>query len=79
MSKVINDLVGYNNLKIVQDNNYFSFSLESILLPRFCNLKKSGMKILDICTGNAPIPLVMSQYTDSKIVGVELQKEFFYL
>ena len=53
---VINDLVGYDNLKIVQNNEYFNFSLESILIPRFCILKKK-MKIIDFCTGNAPIPL----------------------
>ena len=79
MSKVINDLVGYDKLKIVQDSDYFNFSLESILLPRFCILKKSGMKILDICTGNAPIPLVIKEFTDSEIVAVEIQKEVYDL
>ena len=31
MSKVINDLVGYNKLKIVQDNDYFNFIEEGCL------------------------------------------------
>lgn len=75
---VINDLVGYDNLKIVQNNEYFNFSLESILIPRFCILKKK-MKIIDFCTGNAPIPLVLSTLTDSKIIGVEVQKEIYAL
>ncbi len=78
MENVINDLVGYNKLKIVQNNNYFNFSLESILLPRFCVLR-NDMKIMDLCTGNAPIPLVLSQYTNSKIIGIELQKEIYNL
>ena len=30
--KVINDLFDYENLKIVQDNDYFKFSIDSILL-----------------------------------------------
>lgn len=75
---VINDLVGYDNLKIVQNNEYFNFSLESILIPRFCILKKK-MKIIDFCTGNAPIPLVLSALTDSEIIGVEVQKEIYAL
>ena len=79
MTKVINDLVGYDKLKIVQDNDYFNFSLESILLPRFCVLKPDNNKILDICTGNGPIPLVLSTLTDSEIIGVEIQKEVYDL
>lgn len=75
---VINDLVGYDNLKIVQNNEYFNFSLESLLIPRFCILKKK-MKIIDFCTGNAPIPLVLSTLTDSEIIGVEIQKEIYAL
>lgn len=79
MTIVINDLVGYDKLKIVQDDKYFNFSLESILLPRFCVLKKGEMKIIDLCTGNAPIPLVLSQFTNSNIIGVEIQKEVYNL
>ncbi len=78
MKNVVNDLVGYDNLKIIQNSDYFNFSLESVLLPRFCQVKKN-MKILDLCTGNAPIPLILSTMTDSKIIGVEIQKEIFDL
>lgn len=78
MENVVNDLVGYDKLKIVQNNEYFNFSLESILLPRFCVLR-NNMKIMDLCTGNAPIPLVLSQFTNSHIIGVELQKEIYDL
>lgn len=79
MSKVINDLVGFDKLKIVQDDKYFNFSLESILLPKFCILKSKNMKIIDLCSGNAPIPLVLSQYVNSKIIAVEIQKEIYEL
>ncbi len=78
MENVINDLVGYNNLKIVQNNSYFNFSLESVILPRFCILR-DNMKIMDLCTGNAPIPLILSTLTNSKIIGVEVQKEIYDL
>lgn len=78
MNNVINDLVGYDKLKIVQNSEYFNFSLESILLPRFCHLK-NNMNILDLCTGNLPIPLVLTNYTNSKIIAVEIQKEIYDL
>lgn len=78
VANVVNDLVGYENLKIVQNTDYFNFSLESVLVPRFCLLKKK-MKIMDFCTGNAPIPIILSTLTDSKILGVEVQKEIYDL
>lgn len=78
-NKVINDLVYFKNIKIVQNKNYFNFSLESILLPNFAEITPNTKNILDLCTGNAPIPLVFSTMTKAKIYGVELQKEVFDL
>lgn len=75
--KVINDLLGYKNLKIVQDTDWFSFSLDSVLLPNFVALNKNVKKILDIGTGNAPIPLILSTKTDAEIYGIEIQKEVY--
>ena len=34
----INDLVGYDNLKIYQNDDWFKFSLESVLLPNFVTI-----------------------------------------
>lgn len=79
MSYIVNDLVGYENLKIVQNNKYFNFSLESVILPHFCKINSDNMKIIDFCTGNAPIPLILSTLTNSNIIGVELQKEIYEL
>ena len=76
---VINDLVYYNNLKIVQNKNYFNFSLDSVLLPNFASITPNTKMILDMCTGNAPIPLILSKKTNAKIIGVEIQKEIFEL
>ncbi len=75
--KVINDLLGYN-LKIVQDTDYFNFSLDSILLYNFLNIKKD-MKVIDLCSGNCPIPLLLSKKINNKIIAVELQKEIYEL
>lgn len=77
--EIINDLVYFNGLKIVQNKDYFNFSLDSILLPNFVKITPNTKKILDLCTGNAPIPLVLSTMTKSKILGIELQKEIYLL
>ena len=77
--KVINDLVYYDNLKIVQNKNYFNFSLDSILLPNFAQITENTKMIMDLCTGNAPVPIVLSTKTKAKIIGVELQKEIYDL
>lgn len=70
---VLNDLYDYN-LKIYQDSTAFKFSLDSILLAEFVILKKKD-KVLDLCTGNASISLILSYYYQNKIVGFEIQKE----
>lgn len=75
--KLINYLLGYKNLKIVQDNDMFNFSLDSVLLPNFVTLNKNITKILDIGCGNAPIPLILSTKTKANIVGVEIQKKVY--
>ena len=77
--KVINDLVYFKNIKIVQNKNYFNFSLDSVLLPNFVNINKNNIKIMDLCTGNAPIPLILSTKTSAKIYAVEIQKEIYDL
>ena len=78
--KVINDLLDYDGLKIVQDDTYFNFSLDSVLLPNFVNIKTRTKKILDLGTGNAPIPLIFScLYKDVDIYGVEIQKNVYEL
>lgn len=73
--KVTNYLLGYENLKIIQDNEMFNFSLDSVLLPNFITINETTKNILDIGTGNAPIPIILSTKTKAKIVGIELQKE----
>lgn len=75
--KVTNYLLGYENLKIIQDPEMFNFSLDSVLLPNFITINKNINKILDIGTGNGPIPLILSTKTKASIIGIELQKEVY--
>ncbi len=73
--KVINYLLGYKNLSIVQNTDMFNFSLDSVLLANFVTINKKANKILDIGCGNAPIPLILSTKTNANIIGIEIQKE----
>ncbi len=77
--KTINYLLGYKDLRIVQDSDMFNFSLDSVLLPNFVTINKNIKKILDIGCGNAPIPLILSTKTSAKITGIEIQKNVFDL
>ena len=77
--QVINYLLGYKNLKIYQDTDMFNFSLDSVLLPNFINIGKTTEKILDIGTGNAPIPLILSTKTNAPITAVEIQEQVYNL
>lgn len=75
--KTINYLLGYKDMHIVQDDDMFKFSLDSVLLSKFVTLNPNTKEILDIGTGNAPIPLFLSRRTSAHITGIELQKEVF--
>lgn len=77
--KIKNFLFGYNDMFIYQDDEMFNFSLDSILLANFVTINKSTKKILDIGTGNAPIPLILSRRTNAKIDAVEIQKNVYEL
>ncbi len=78
MNLVKNDLFDYENRYIYQLENGFKFSLDSILLAEYIKCKDSD-KVLDMCTGNAPVPLILSTKTKANIVAFEIQKDIFYL
>ena len=77
--EVKNYLLGYKDMYIYQNTDYFNFSLDSVLLPNFVTLNKNIKKVLDIGCGNAPIPLILSTKTNADIVGVEIQSEIYAL
>lgn len=75
----LNDLFDYGYF-IYQNDDYFKFSIDSVLLAEFVNIRKGKNKILDLCSGNAPIPMILQKkYGDLDITGVELQKEVYEL
>ncbi len=79
MASVVNDLYDYDGLKIYQYEDKFKFSLDSILLAEFVELKNNTRIIVDFCTGNAPVPLILSTKTNARIYGFEIQPNIFKL
>lgn len=75
MKIVKNDLFDYKNRYIYQLEEGFKFSLDSLLLAEFVKITTSVKSILDMCTGNAPIPLVLSTKTKVPIIAFEIQSD----
>ena len=75
--RVKNRLLNFSDNIIYQNDDYFAFSLDSVLLANFVTIKLSDKKIIDFCCGNGPIPMLMSFRTKARIFGVELQKEIY--
>ena len=69
----LDDVLGYD-LKIYQNSSYFSFSLDSIILAKYAKIRLRDKHIVDFCTGNGVIPLIVSKRTKNNIVGVEIQE-----
>lgn len=72
--KVKHRLLNFNNKYIYQDDEWFNFSLDSVLLANFVTIRKKDKKIMDFCTGNAAVLMLLSYRTNAKLVGVEVQK-----
>ncbi len=71
-SERIDDLLTHD-LKIIQSHEVFSFSMDAVLLSHFATIPNRG-KIVDLCSGNGVIPLLMSIHTKGEIYGVEIQE-----
>lgn len=64
-------------LRIIQSPSVFSFSLDAVLLARFAYLPIQKGKIIDLCSGNGVIPLLISKRTKASIIGVEIQERLY--
>jgi len=67
----LDDLLTHH-LKIIQSPEVFSFSLDAVLLARFASVPPRG-RILDLCTGNGVIPMLLTTRTEAKVEGIEIQ------
>ncbi|GAE36549.1 tRNA1(Val) (adenine(37)-N6)-methyltransferase [Halalkalibacter akibai] len=69
------DFIAGTPLKVIQSPNVFSFSIDAILLGRFVQVPIQKGNILDLCTGNGVIPLLLTTRTKASLVGVEIQSK----
>src|SRR5690625_3534423 len=60
-------------MKIIQSPTVFSYSLDAVLLAHFAYMPVNKGNILDLCTGNGAIPLLLSQRTKGSIYALEIQ------
>ncbi|CAM4253145.1 tRNA1(Val) (adenine(37)-N6)-methyltransferase [Lederbergia lenta] len=65
------------NLRIIQSPSVFAFSLDAVLLARFAYLPIQKGNIIDLCSGNGVVPLLISGQTKANITGVEIQKRLY--
>ncbi|MBS4225018.1 tRNA1(Val) (adenine(37)-N6)-methyltransferase [Lederbergia citrea] len=65
------------DLRIIQSPSVFAFSLDAVLLARFTYLPIQKGNIIDLCSGNGVIPLLLSNKTKANITGVEIQKRLY--
>lgn len=75
----LNDILGYNDLKIYQDDEFFAFSLDSIILANYCKVRLRDKHIVDFCSGNGVVSMILSRRTRSKIDAVEIQEKLYNL
>ena len=61
------------DIKIIQNREVFSYSVDSILLSRFPRIPKTGL-VVDFCAGNGAVGLFASSRTKAKILSVEIQE-----
>ncbi|MBQ6992753.1 MAG: tRNA1(Val) (adenine(37)-N6)-methyltransferase [Clostridia bacterium] len=69
-----------NNLKIIQNKNYFCFGMDSVILSDFAKNIKNNSNVIDLGTGTGILGILLSAKTNIKqITGIEIQKEVFEL
>jgi tRNA1(Val) A37 N6-methylase TrmN6 len=65
------------DLKIIQSPSVFAFSLDAVLLSKFVYVPIQKGNIVDLCSGNGVIPLLLSTRTKGKVTGVEIQERLY--
>ena len=61
------------DVKIIQNKEVFSYSIDSVLLLSVSKIPKKGL-IVDLCSGNGAVGLFASTRTEAPITLVELQE-----
>ncbi len=74
-AELIHGLQASGDLKIIQRDDVFRFSLDSVILADFVKINPRTRNIMDFGTGLAPIPLLLSLKTKALITGIEIQDD----
>lgn len=63
-----------NNYRIIQNRNTFCFGIDAVLLSDFAKVKKNE-NVMDFCTGNGVIPILLESKTEgTHFYGLEIQE-----
>ena len=74
------DDLNLNGKKIIQDTDLFLFGMDSVLLANMVKNTNKDANILDLGTGSAVMPVILSEKVKcNKIIGVELQEKMYNL
>ena len=64
-----------NNLKIIQNPKVFCFGIDAVLLSDFAVIKQNA-SVMDLCSGNAVIPLLLSAKSKAGVISaLEYQED----
>jgi len=70
------DDLEFKGLKIIQNDKWFKYGMDSVILTDFSKKIKNNSKVLDIGTGTGIISILLSKKINvKKIVGFEIQDE----
>lgn len=73
---VTNDLTRDGRLKIIQDTEYGSYTLDSLLLADFVKLTRRTEYAVDLCAGNGPIGMLLADKKQNlNVEVVEIQEQ----
>lgn len=73
----LDDLFTDQSMKIIQSPTVFSYSIDAVLLADFASIPLTRGKLIDLCSGNGVIPLLLSKKTKVPITGVEIQSRLY--
>lgn len=71
------DELSIGNLKILQAEKGYRFSLDPVLLARFVEVRQ-GDVVVDLGTGSGILPLLLARLSEAqRLIGIELQPTLF--
>lgn len=72
-------LMSHEKMQIIQSPTIFSYSLDAVLLAHFTYVPINKGNMLDLCTGNGVIPLLLSNRSKGNIVGLDIQQRLVHM